>query len=721
MYWKSYVRGEPEYSTEMVAVESDSGDLIKRRDDYNRPKMAPLRYKCLEDLSRVMRANVLGEYHIEMEKMKKLKLKNKNITLDFLKEKTLDVRPARGQGKYVWKSSVTVPENFLEKEETNNYSSGHVNTGDELKIYLSRYERGKYIFNEFNSEEDAEDEESAYIVIFGKVTELIKNYRKVNFTVELTCNEQHLNFTGQKMRFTAEWIQFIPSDVVFKRRLQALKSLPTMINSPNILRVVCGKKPVGGPTQPFIGNLSALKLTPTQKEIVKSVAVKAVSIIQGPPGTGKTHTIAAIVYALLQQHAGERILVCGPSNQSVENLVEEVAILTESLGKKCVWLASNRKDFKLNEKISNAQKYLMYNLMLNRDTVEGRRFAELQHIASTQTLDPDLLTESDSLRKTLEKNISFEADVILCTLETSGKKCLNKILIPTVIIDEATQAVEPSTYVPLIHGGKRLILVGDQMQLGPVVPRDDLFKNVNYNVSLFERCVKLDILEKHFLDAQFRMHPDISKFSNVNFYEGKIKNMVSRKDRENLPPWLKDHVIFIDVNGHEKSVASSFVNEKEATVAMKVATRLLSSYVSPDDIGIASPYAEQAKYLRMIDCVVNESKVKISSVDSFQGSQKDYFIISTVRSNKNVGFLKDIRRLNVALTRARRCVMVIGDSKTLMKDKYWRNYVEYCKSLKSYYIGAIGNKPPKSVQPIAQEKVGSKRRKNSRKRANPKV
>ena len=439
----------------------------------------------------------------------------------------------------------------------------------------------------------------------------------------------------------------------------------------------------------FHADISIFDLTDSQKDVIVKAATRPFSIIQGPPGTGKTHVISALTYALLQQYPNDRIILCGTSNQSVENIVSATAHRVKKLKKKFVWLATQSRDFKIDDDITYEQEFLMFNQMLQRKTKEGRLFADLQWRAEREQLVFEELSCLDSIRSKLEENIASKCSVLCCTLETAGKKCLDKLRFATVIIDEATQAVEPATLVPLIHHAKRLILVGDQMQLGPIVPRDDRFYNSKYNVSLFERCINNGI-EPLFLDAQFRMHPDISGFSNKFFYQNKITDMVKPEDRKIKTKFIKDHVMFIDIDGIEEEESKSFFNQKEIDATLSIIDSLFSTSIDVEKFGVISPYAAQVKKLRIrfkeqYNDPEKAPKVKFGSVDSFQGSQRDYIIITTVRSGIDVGFLKDERRLNVAVTRARICLIVIGNSKCLRNDRYWNGFIEYCKEKNAVY------------------------------------
>ena len=161
----------------------------------------------------------------------------------------------------------------------------------------------------------------------------------------------------------------------------------------------------------------------------------------------------------------------------------------------------------------------------------------------------------------------------------------DRLKFSTVIIDEAKQALEPSSFIPLMHHAERLILVGDQKQLSPVILRGRSFKNVNYEVGLFERSI-----ENHypilFLDTQSRMHPDISKFSNEYFYDNKIKDAVTAEHRKLTTSAIKDHVSFNETKGDEEKVCTSFKNDAEISAVLHMVSNLVNNNVSMNEIGV---------------------------------------------------------------------------------------------------------------------------------------
>ena len=651
------VKSKPEDSATANYKDINMADLPKAKNTYEN----------ITELTSTMKELVTAEYAIDAKSMDKLKITN-NLTIEFKKEYACKI-----QNESPWSAQIDVNPEFIDKESKGAYSKGYINEVDEVRIKVH----------------ETEIEFECKILHINPLTNTIDIIMKLSLLQyseykKMECFKFSVaQYGSETLTFTSNEISFIPSDILLKRKKKALRVLEQKVNSQPIMNLLLGKEPVPENGE-CTSDLSDINLTQNQMNIVKKATTNHVSIIQGPPGTGKTHVISTIVYSILQQHPNERILLCGTSNQSVENLISATAKLVEKLGKKLVWLGSQRTDFTNKESITEEQKYLAYNQMMKRSTFEAKEFQKLHEESLRRPLTRLEMTRISYFRKKLEENISYESNVICCTLEAAGKSSLDMLKFATVIIDEASQAHEPSSFVPLMHHAERLILVGDQKQLRPTIPIDNSFKHTNYNVSLFERSIE-NGYPIHFLDSQFRMHPDISKFTNMYFYDSKINDAVTPQQRELTTSVIRDHVSFIETNGEEEKVGTSFKNDAEISAVFHMVSELVKDNVSMNDIGIIAPYTMQVKELRKRINDVHPD-VKVGSVDSFQGSQKNYIIVSTVRSGREVGFLSDPRRLNVTITRARIAVIIIGNSRTLTNNIYWNKLISYCKNeLVSYY------------------------------------
>merc|ERR1712070_977010 len=265
-----------------------------------------------------------------------------------------------------------------------------------------------------------------------------------------------------------------------------------------------------------------------------------------------------------------------------------------------------------------------------------------------------------------ERDILEAADVVCCTCSAAGDNRVSSLRFRQCLIDEATQATEPECIIPVVLGAKHLVLVGDHCQLGPVVMCKEAAK-AGLGQSLFERMVMLQVRPIR-LEVQYRMHPCLSKFPSNTFYEGALQNGITASERANLAfdfPWPDaDRPMFFYTSFGAEEVSgggTSFLNRTEAANVEKLVTRFLSSGVAPEQIGVITPYEGQRAYI-VAHMQRNGSlrqelyaEVEVASVDAFQGREKDFIILSCVRSNERqgIGFLSDPRRLNVALTRGR--------------------------------------------------------------------
>ena len=271
-----------------------------------------------------------------------------------------------------------------------------------------------------------------------------------------------------------------------------------------------------------------------------------------------------------------------------------------------------------------------------------------------------------------EQDIAKNAEVVVSTCDTSGNVILRDLRFKTILIDEASQAVEPETMVPIVHGAERVIIVGDHRQLDPVV-LSKRCRNHGYMKTLMDRLIDLDF-SPVILDTQYRMHPVLAEFSNHHYYMDVLKNGVTEIQRpilQTLPyPNKTKPLFFWDVEGKE-SVSSkgiSFQNLTEGTAVIRLIQLLVARKIKKEDIGVITSYAGQKQLIINLLVKSNLKEVEAATVNTFQGREKDYIIFSCVRSNPShiVGFLNNSRRLNVAITRARFGLFVIGNRQMMI-------------------------------------------------------
>lgn len=273
-----------------------------------------------------------------------------------------------------------------------------------------------------------------------------------------------------------------------------------------------------------------------------------------------------------------------------------------------------------------------------------------------------------------ETSVAKKADVVVSTCDSSGNVILKDLRFKTVLIDEASQAVEPEILVSIVHGAERVIIVGDHRQLEPVVlSRRCRFHG--YMKTMMDRIISLDFTPV-MLDMQYRMHPVLAEFSSHQYYLDSLKNGVREDQRpvlQSLPyPNKTKPLFFWDVEGKESisSKGTSYQNLTEGLAVVRLIQLLLKCKIKKQNIGVVTSYAGQKQLIMNLLVKSKLNEVETATVNTFQGREKDYIIFSCVRSNSSysVGFLSNPRRLNVAITRARFGLFVIGNRKMMIKD-----------------------------------------------------
>ncbi|CAI8044417.1 Regulator of nonsense transcripts 1 [Geodia barretti] len=376
----------------------------------------------------------------------------------------------------------------------------------------------------------------------------------------------------------------------------------------------------------------------------------------------------------------QQILVCAPSNTAVDQLTEKI----HKTGIKVVRLSA-----KSREAIESSVSFLALH---NQVAHSGTGYTELHKLQQLKAEAGELSAADEKRNRTLkrqcERELLLNADVICCTCVGAGDPRLAKFIFKAVLIDESTQATEPECMVPIVLGAKQVILVGDHCQLGPVIMCKKA-ANAGLSQSLFERLVKLGVKPIRLI-VQYRMHPSLSVFPSNTFYDGTLQNAVSAHERT-MPgmefPWVKpDSPMFFWCSQGQEEISSSgtsYLNRSEAVNVEKVVTRLMKSGIKPHQMGIITPYEGQRAYVvqyMQFNGTMSQRlymEIEVASVDAFQGREKDFIILSCVRANEHqgIGFLNDARRLNVALTRAKYGVVIIGNAKVLTKHPLWNSLI----------------------------------------------
>uniref|UniRef100_A0A2P2LEK5 DNA-binding protein SMUBP-2 n=1 Tax=Rhizophora mucronata TaxID=61149 RepID=A0A2P2LEK5_RHIMU len=440
---------------------------------------------------------------------------------------------------------------------------------------------------------------------------------------------------------------------------------------------------------PFNSNLDHSQ----KAAISKALSAKNVFLLHGPPGTGKTTTVVEII--LQEVKRGSKILACAASNIAVDNIVERLVphrvklvrlghparllpqVLNSALDAQ-VLMGDNSS---LANDIRKEMKALSGKLMKTKDKSTRRDIQRELRSLSKEERKRQQLAVTDVIKN---------SDVVLTTLTGAFSRKLDNTSFDLVIIDEAAQALEIACWIALLKGS-RCILAGDHLQLPPTIQSVEAEKK-GLGRTLFERLADLYGDEvTSMLTVQYRMHELIMNWSSKELYNSKIKahpsvaaHMLFDLEGVKRSSSTEPTLLLIDTAGcdmeEKKDDEDSTFNEGEAEVAFAHAKRLVQSGVQASDIGIITPYAAQVVLLKILKSSEDKLKdMEISTVDGFQGREKEGIIISMVRSNskKEVGFLSDHRRMNVAVTRARRQCCLVCDTETVTSDCFLKRLVEH--------------------------------------------
>jgi len=465
-------------------------------------------------------------------------------------------------------------------------------------------------------------------------------------------------------------------------------------------------------------------LNDSQRHAVKSILQnRDVAIIHGPPGTGKTTTLVAAIKELTQTES--TVLVAAPSNTAADLLTERLA--EQGLNVVRIGNISRVDDSVLQHTVDallaahpeakNIKKLKIEAAEYRRQSRRYKRSfrsEDRQERNQLKSQAKDLDVWARMLEDRIVEEILSGAQAIICTLVGAAHPLLDKRHFRTCVIDEAAQALEPACWIPIAKCS-RVVLAGDPFQLPPTVKDLDAARQ-GLSVTLIERC--LETLPEHvcLLTVQYRMHQAIMGFSNQYFYNGALVAHDTVAERELPNAAISEaSVSFIDTAGcgfeerlQESPTAlhrnPSRFNPEEALLVREHLMQLLQNYAyleTPDiksvellpSIGVLSPYREQVNHLEDIfreDPVLAplflSGKAAISTIDGFQGQERDLIYISLVRSNDKheIGFLQDYRRMNVAMTRARMVLVVIGDSATIGQNKFYQEFLDYCGEYGAY-------------------------------------
>lgn len=442
--------------------------------------------------------------------------------------------------------------------------------------------------------------------------------------------------------------------------------------------------------------------------VAKALEAQDFFLLHGPPGTGKTRVLIEMIRQARLR--GATVLVSAPSNAACDNLVEALASRDVSLirlghpARMNEDVREHTLSYRLNKhpmaKLLDEDQNQIDLLYRQKDRKQDRknldRSENREYLEQIHQLKDDIRT----LRSQIFKQVWGSADIVVATHTGCADPLVQRREFDWVVLDEAAQAIEPASWIPIMRG-KKVILAGDHCQLPPTVLSSHKGAD-SLEATLFARMEK--ILPDHFkarLEEQYRGNQRIMDFSSAQFYEGKLRAN-EKVTNLNLTEFLNKEIeydvrpfVFVDTAGQgweeaEAVGSKSKYNEKEATLLIKEYRKCLRAGLNPDQIAIISPYGAQVKYIYQQistdDELAKQGLPEIDSVDAFQGREKEIVLLSLVRSNLtgDIGFLADTRRMNVALTRAKRKCWVIGDSATIAQLPFYEALVQHAEQTGGY-------------------------------------
>ena len=438
-------------------------------------------------------------------------------------------------------------------------------------------------------------------------------------------------------------------------------------------------------------------LNPTQERAVNEVLwAKDVAVVHGPPGTGKTTTLVEAINETLMRES--QVLVCAQSNMAVDWICEKLVdrgINVLRIGNP-TRVNDKMLGFTYERKFEAHPDYPQ--LWAIRKAIRQLRSARKRGSESYHQKLERLKARATELEIRINSELFGEARVIASTLVGSNSRIMEGQKFGTLFIDEAAQALEAACWIP-IKRCTRVIFAGDHCQLPPTV-KSIAAQRAGLGKTLMERIVENKPEVVTLLKVQYRMNDEIMRFSSDWFYDGKVESAPQIKYRGILDydiPMMWVEASPEDSSGfHETFVGESFgrINKDEAELTLKTLEdyfgkigkqRILDEQI---DVGIISPYRAQVQYLKQLVRRREFFKpyrglITVNTVDGFQGQERDVILISLVRANEEgqIGFLNDLRRMNVAITRARMKLIIIGDPSTLCRHPFYKKLYEYVKSL----------------------------------------
>jgi ATP-dependent RNA/DNA helicase IGHMBP2 len=552
---------------------------------------------------------------------------------------------------------------------------------------------------------------------FGMSAALFSNHDPKTDRVEGTITY----ISGDKLKITLrtdelpEWsrdgklgIDAIFDVASYEEMERALKLAPLLAEKKeegHLIKVLTGQQSPSFNTnlQPTI---SAQLNAAQQAAVTKIIQANELAIVHGPPGTGKTTTLVQAVKAMLQ-HDGKQLLVVAPSNAAVDLLTEKLSdeglnvvrvgnparvsdrLMSLTLDSKMAAHPHIKELKKLKKRAAEFRDLAhKYKRNFGKEEREQRKalFAEARNISR----------EVENGEQYIIENVLSSAQVITATLVGASHYTVRHLKYHTVVIDEAGQALEPASWIPILKA-KKVVLAGDHCQLPPTIKSAEAAKE-RLSTTLLQKCVHLHPEAVVLLEEQYRMHETIMGYSSLVFYDNKLQAHSTVAQRLLFPEDAP--LAFIDTAGcgfEEKWEDTSISNPEEASFLLKHLNALYTqlsvqnSLENFPSIAVISPYKHQVEVLKQQlqhwpNLLQLGDKISVNTIDSFQGQERDVVYISMARSNADniIGFLSEIRRMNVAMTRAKKKLVVVGDSATLSQEPFYADFIAYAQEKNAY-------------------------------------